>query len=354
MADKNGKTVEELGREQLEAEERFHMKSKEYRKLVEEAEKVLPPDDDLEVNAEKDDIEGEGSHYETRRDYNVRLKMARNERVAEQIVDKVNEERKEKGMEPLKKEGPLAFLTHPKDLSEHELKVLVAGIMSHIPLYVIANKLRVSRNYLSTKIQEVPELTQIWNDSKEAFIDNAEFQAKRLIDSGNPAMIMFALERQGRNRGWGQNPVVQAGAENDKIFIGAIPEEEVANADAFVERQNAQVGLTEQMKLGMDIPQAVEEDDGMEIETDHERVDVEPVRYVRTSPAPYVAQHGGQTVEEEVEGAGEMPEDGVGGVDYAMVTNGEVVTEEDAEEAMEARAPWDGGDGFGGGGFGFM
>ena len=82
-------------------------------------------------------------------------------------------------------------------------------------------------------------LSEAWNDSKEAFVDLAEYQADRLIQAGNPAMVMFALERRGKDRGWSQQDTREVVEDDTRIVIGEIPEEDIAAAEKEIEKIDA-------------------------------------------------------------------------------------------------------------------
>ncbi len=138
---------------------------------------------------------------------------------------------------------PFAIYRHPSEFTEQEDAVIINGLLAQLPIYMIADKLKCSRNLLQTHIRESKLLSQVMDDRKESFIDNIEWQAKRLIDSGNPAMIMFALEHLGKERGWGPKEVADEDFEDTRIVIGEIPDAEVAAADAKVKELEAAVGV---------------------------------------------------------------------------------------------------------------
>lgn len=139
---------------------------------------------------------------------------------------------------------PFAIFHHPSEFTEEEDAVIANGLLANLPLYMIAAKLNCSRNLLSKHIKESKLLSEAYADGQESFIDNVEWQAKRLIDSGNAAMIMFALERKGKDRGWGQQPVQDVDMDDTRIVIGEIPEAEVEAAEAKVKEAEAEAGVT--------------------------------------------------------------------------------------------------------------
>ena len=167
-------------------------------------------------------------------------------------AEAVREDRAERGArDPKHPDGvrltalgqPFAIFHHPSEFTEAEDAVIVNGLMASLPLYMIAAKLNCSRNLLSKHIKESKLLSEVWVDAQESFIDNVEWQAKRLIDSGNAAMIMFALERKGKDRGWGQKDEQEVELDDSRIIIGEIPEAEVEAADAKVKELEKAAGV---------------------------------------------------------------------------------------------------------------
>lgn len=138
---------------------------------------------------------------------------------------------------------PFAIYRHPSEFTEQEDAVIINGLLAQLPIYMIADKLKCSRNLLQTHIRESKLLSQVMDDRKESFIDNIEWQAKRLIDSGNPAMIMFALEHLGKERGWGPKEVSEDDYEDTRIVIGEIPDAEVAAAEQKVKELESSAGV---------------------------------------------------------------------------------------------------------------
>lgn len=136
---------------------------------------------------------------------------------------------------------PFAVYRHPTEFTEEEDAVIIHGLLAQLPIYMIAAKLKCSRKLLSDHIRESKLLTQVYGDREESFVDNIEWQAKKLIDSGNPAMIMFALERKGKDRGWGQKEEQEVELDDTRIVIGEIPEAEVEAAEAKVKELEKEV-----------------------------------------------------------------------------------------------------------------
>lgn len=129
---------------------------------------------------------------------------------------------------PVRKGG---IFHHPPDWTEEEDEVIAAGLRANLPLSVIGIKVNCERHALARHIDSDPGLRQLKLDCRESRIDQAEFQADRLVQAGNPSMIMFTLERLGRDRGWGQQEASQKTDEESRIVFGEIPEEDVKKAD---------------------------------------------------------------------------------------------------------------------------
>lgn len=135
---------------------------------------------------------------------------------------------------------------HPNNWTEEEDETIAAGLRGGLPLHVIGQKVHCERHTLAKHIEETPELRQLRIDCMEARIDNAEYQADRLVQAGNPTMIMFTLERQGRKRGWGVQEEKEVEKDESRIVMGMIPELEVGAAEDKIEEIKNQ---TEQLAV---------------------------------------------------------------------------------------------------------
>ena len=138
---------------------------------------------------------------------------------------------------------PFAMYRHPSEFTEEEDAVIINGMLAQLPLYMIAEKLRCSRTVLANHIRESKLLSQVVVDRDESFLDRVEWSALKLIEAGNPAMIMFALERKGESRGWGQGGISDVDMEDSRIVIGEIPESEVEEAEKRVKEIEAKEGV---------------------------------------------------------------------------------------------------------------
>lgn len=138
---------------------------------------------------------------------------------------------------------PFAMYRHPSEFTEEEDAVIINGMLAQLPLYMIAEKLRCSRTLLANHIRESKLLSQVVVDRDESFLDRVEWSALKLIEAGNPAMIMFALERKGESRGWGQGGISDVDMEDSRIVIGEIPESEVEEAENKVKEIEEKEGV---------------------------------------------------------------------------------------------------------------
>ena len=128
---------------------------------------------------------------------------------------------------------------HAPTFTEEEDRVIHDGLRKFLPMYILAEKLQCGRDQLVRHVKETPELLQVVINRKESFKDNLEFQALRLINQGNPAMIMFGLQKQCADRGWGDDLSTLESGEGDRIVIGRIEEEEVVKAGKRIEAVKA-------------------------------------------------------------------------------------------------------------------
>ena len=232
-------------------------KEKRRKKMSSESREPLPPKPRATIGGVTVKVEDEVVRSETGGGWTATEVLVADGAVSEDAaaaggmtaVEAVRADRAERGaQDPKHPDGvrltalgqPFAIFHHPSEFTEAEDAVIVNGLMASLPLYMIAAKLNCSRNLLSKHIKESKLLSEVLVDAQESFIDNVEWQAKRLIDSGNAAMIMFALERKGKDRGWGQKEEQEPEIDDSRIIIGEIPESEVAAADAKVkELENA-------------------------------------------------------------------------------------------------------------------
>ena len=238
---------------------------------------------------------------------------------------------------------PFATFRHTSEFTEEEDALIMNGLLAHLPVYLIAAKVHCSRGILSKHIKESKLLQSVWEDREESMLDHVEFQAKRLIDSGNPAMIMYWLDHKGKSRGWGEQDTTEVGEDESRIVIGEIPEDEVERAEREIAENGRQIGVgidadgdtiigtvgtggesPKKVRSASDLPKPMEfalEQERLQKEQDE--ADLEA--FGRTA-----------------DGRTESDVDVVEGYDDAV----------DVESEVVERAPWD-DDGDDGGGFGF-
>lgn len=138
---------------------------------------------------------------------------------------------------------PFGMYRHPKEFTEQEDVVIANGLLAHLPLYLIAAKVHCSRTKLSDHINESPLLREVLKDREESLLDHVEFQAKRLVDAGNPAIIMYWLDHKGKSRGWGEQEKTVVEDDSNRIVIGLIPEDEVEQAEKEISENGRELGV---------------------------------------------------------------------------------------------------------------
>ena len=132
---------------------------------------------------------------------------------------------------------------HPDTFTEQEDEIIAAGLRAHIPLHILCTKVNCERNCLSRHIKATPELAQLAIDARQGFVDQAEYQMDRLVTSGNPAAIMFVLERLGRDRGWSADSHTEDKEDVQRIQFGEIPDEEIKESDSILDGIRKQNGM---------------------------------------------------------------------------------------------------------------
>lgn len=125
---------------------------------------------------------------------------------------------------------PKGVFRHPAEWEQEELDFIADCLKQNIPIYTIANMVHCERHTLSKLIESRPELLQLKEDKYENLLDEAEYQADRLMKAGNSAIVIHVLNTLGRKRGWGEEESPHQPNE-DRIVMGLIPEDEVAEAD---------------------------------------------------------------------------------------------------------------------------
>lgn len=130
---------------------------------------------------------------------------------------------------------------HPPDWTQEEINFIVDALKEHVPLHTIAKMVHCERHALGRMIENNPELRDLQANKYRDMLEEAEYQADRLVKGGNTAMVIHVLDRLGRNTIW--NPQYSDGSENgegeSKIVMGIIPDTEVAAADEEVKKLKA-------------------------------------------------------------------------------------------------------------------
>ena len=150
--------------------------------------------------------------------------------VKETIADSVREMAGRRP--PLRANG---LFRHPPDWTQEEMDFIADGLKRHLPLHIIANFVHCERNCLKRLIDRTPELRELQEQKYDVFLDTAEYQLDRLMNSGNVAAVIYALDKLGYKRGWGGEGRDGDGGSSDRIVMGTIPEEDVKAAEEKVE-----------------------------------------------------------------------------------------------------------------------
>lgn len=131
---------------------------------------------------------------------------------------------------------------HPDDWTDEEVAVIVDALKMNMPIRAIANLVHCERHALSRFIHRSPDLRRLKEEQTENLYEEAVYQADRLAKAGNASIVMFILERLGKDKGWSQNEsAAEGGADDGRIVMGAIPDEEVKAAEAVVKARQAEM-----------------------------------------------------------------------------------------------------------------
>ena len=131
---------------------------------------------------------------------------------------------------------PNGIFRHPSDWTQQELDFIADCLKQNIPIYTIANMVHCEKHTLSTLIAGNPELNRLKLEKYENLLDEAEYQADRLMKQGNSSLVMYVLQTLGRKRGWTTEDAGKgSGDEKSRIVMGLIPDEDVEQAEAQVE-----------------------------------------------------------------------------------------------------------------------
>lgn len=97
-----------------------------------------------------------------------------------------------------------------RKLTEADDEVIVREVRAFRPLYIIAKELGCDRRTLSSYIKKnFPDLLQ---EMRESMLDVAEAKLLQNINSGNENAIEYFLDRQGKDRGYGEQSAIPQNA----------------------------------------------------------------------------------------------------------------------------------------------
>ena len=139
---------------------------------------------------------------------------------------------------------PNGIFKHPETWDQEELDFVADCLKQNIPLYTIANMIHCERHTLSRVVNSRPELKQLLDDKYENLLDEAEYQADRLMKAGNSAIVIHVLSTLGRKRGWVEDAQGGGGGDEGRIVMGLIPDNEVQKANEETEKLQKNMTLT--------------------------------------------------------------------------------------------------------------
>lgn len=160
---------------------------------------------------------------------------------------------------------PNGIFRHPSDWTQEELDFIADALKQNVPVYTIANMVHCERHTLSQLIHSRPELKQLLEDKYENLLDEAEYQADRLMKAGNSSIVIYVLQTLGRKRGWAEGAEGSGDEKEGRIVMGVIPDEEVAKAAAETEQRKKE---TEGAEVKIDPMQMAMTEDMVKAEVD--------------------------------------------------------------------------------------
>lgn len=82
-------------------------------------------------------------------------------------------------------------------------KLVETGLQRHNGnISLVAKNLGVTRQSIYDRINKNPKLQQVWSETRERAIDNAESALQRSVDNGEAWAVCFTLKTIGRKRGY--------------------------------------------------------------------------------------------------------------------------------------------------------
>lgn len=135
---------------------------------------------------------------------------------------------------------PKGIFRHPSDWTQEEIDFIADCLKQNVPIYTIANMVHCEQHTLSTMIMKNPELNRLKLAKYENLLDEAEYQADRLMKQGNSSLVIYVLQTLGRKRGWTTEDAGGGGKDDgSRIVMGLIPDEEVERAEATIKEVKA-------------------------------------------------------------------------------------------------------------------
>lgn len=97
-----------------------------------------------------------------------------------------------------------------RKLTEADNEFIEKEIRAFRPMYIIAKELGCDRRTLSTYVKK--NMPDVIKDMREAMLDVAEAKLLQNINSGNENAIEYFLDKQGRDRGYGEKLAIPQNA----------------------------------------------------------------------------------------------------------------------------------------------
>lgn len=197
----------------------------------------------------------------------------------------------------LAKAAPRTMFRHPSTFTPDEDKLIAAEIYNRKPLYRIAAILHCSYKHLKKHIDNTPELVDMVEDAREREKIDIEQGLDELVNMRHPAVLMWKAEKLIPEK-YGKEAKVQE-EDDTRIVIGAIPEEDLLEADKILEEaaeKPPEAGLTamldSRVKQEIDKSVGAAEDDGYDEDTgslDGTNVSVKKMPIVVSHSEPILA-----------------------------------------------------------------
>ena len=193
---------------------------------------------------------------------------------------------------------PNGIFRHPSDWTEEEIAFIADCLKQNVPIYTIANMVHCEKHTLSTLIAKTPELNQLKLEKYENLLDEAEYQADRLMKQGNSSLVIYVLQTLGRKRGWTTEDEQQGAKDGEsRIVMGIIPDEEVQKADEEArEVRKNDPSPAERMSAALTDPMTIAAVEGIVKEEVDRKMNVVEAKDVEVSPSPIAPKPSGESV----------------------------------------------------------